>query len=231
MQAIVLAGGLGTRLRSAVPDLPKPLAPVAGRPFLDHVLEWLARQGVDETVLAVSYQWEKIEERFGSQAHGMSLRYSVESDPLGTGGAIAKAFRELDDDHALVINGDTLFAVDVQSMYVAHRSVAARLTMAVKYMPDCSRYGRVLLDRFGVVQGFAEKQAGESGWINGGCYWISRWLLEDYAAAPSFSFEQDLLSAHIDSIHPLVHRSDAYFVDIGVPEDWQRAQRELAVTL
>lgn len=227
MQAIVLAGGLGTRLRQAVPDLPKPLAPVAGRPFLDHVLAWLGGQDVSHVVLAVSHQWEKIRDEFGTRAHGMKIRYSIEDQPLGTGGAIAQAFGWLEDDHALVVNGDTLFPVDVQAMYTAHRSVAARLTMAVKHVPDCSRYGRVLLDRFGVVEGFAEKQAGAAGWINGGCYCVARWLLEDYGPGTAFSFENDLLNRHVGSIHPLAHRSDAYFIDIGVPEDWQRAQREL----
>ncbi len=231
MQAIILAGGLGTRLRQTVPDVPKPLAPVAGRPFLDHVLAWLGSQDVTESVLAVSYQWEMIRARFGNRAHGITLRYSVEEHPLGTGGAIRQAFQLLEDDHALVVNGDTLFPVDVDAMYTAHRSVAARLSMAVKRVPDCARYGQVLFDRFGVVQGFAEKQAGVPGWINGGCYCAARWLLDDYGHDQAFSFEQDLVAPNITSIHPLVHRSDAYFIDIGVPEDWQRAQRELAITV
>lgn len=231
MQAIILAGGLGTRLRRAVPDLPKPLAPVAGRPFLDHVLAWLSGQGVTHVVLAVSYQWEQIRDEFGTRSHGMKIRYSIEEQPLGTGGAIAQAFQWLEDDHALVINGDTWFPVDLAAMYTAHRSVAARLTMAVKHVPDCSRYGRVLFNRFGVVEGFAEKQAGVPGWINGGCYCVARWLLEDYGVEPAFSLEQDILAAHVDSIHPLVHTSDAHFIDIGVPEDWQRAEKELRVTI
>lgn len=231
MQAIVLAGGLGTRLRQAVPDLPKPLAPVAGRPFLDHVLAWLASQDVTHVALAVSHQWQKIRDQVGTRTHGMEVRYSVEDQPLGTGGAIAQAFDWLEDDHALVVNGDTLFPVDARAMYTAHRSVAARLSMAVKHMPDCSRYGRVLFDRFGVVEGFAEKKAGVPGWINGGCYCVARWLLEDYGTGPAFSFEQEILQPHVGSIHPLVHPSDAYFIDIGVPEDWERAQRELHPTI
>ena len=228
MQAIVLAGGLGTRLRSAVPELPKPLAPVAGRPFLDHVLQWLSENGAGEVVLAVSYRWRAIQRAFGHRAHDMTLRYSVEQEPLGTGGALVQAFTELDDDHAVVVNGDTLFAVDLRAMYRAHIGAGSQLTMAVKHMEDCSRYGRVLMDDAGAVTGFAEKQAGAPGWINGGCYCVARQLFRDHSPGRVFSFEQDLLQSNVTSIQPLVCRSDAYFIDIGVPADWQRASAELA---
>ena len=229
MKAIVLAGGLGTRLAHVTSDIPKPMAPIASRPFLEYLLDYLIEQGIEKTVLAVSYKWEVIQEYFGVEYRGMSLKYSVEDVPLGTGGAIRLAVESLADDDVVVLNGDTLFHVDLKGMENDHRSSGARLSMALKRVADCGRFGRVEVSVDGVVTNFQEKSTGGPGWINGGVYMLNRNLFTDFPMPERFSFEQDLVEPNISRIKPCAFLSDAYFIDMGVPEDYERAQREIGV--
>lgn len=227
MKAIVLAGGLGTRLADVTAGLPKPMAPVGSRPFLEHLLDYLIEQGVDAVVLAVSYRWEVIRDHFGDAYRGMSLAYSVEDEPLGTGGAIRQALDLAGLEEVAVFNGDTLFPVDLAALRAAHRAAGATLTMALKHVDDCGRFGRVEVSREGVITGFLEKGGSGAGWINGGVYWLDRRLFLDYSMSGRFSFEQDLVEPHIGSIRPAVFMSDAWFIDMGVPEDYHRLQRRI----
>jgi len=229
MKAIVLAGGLGTRLAPVTSKLPKPMAPIGSRPFLEYLLDYLIEQGSEGAVLAVSYKWEMIQEHFGSVYRGMPLNYSVEDEPLGTGGAIRQALESLADDEVVVLNGDTLFRVDLKGMEKLHRSGGARLSIALKQVADSSRFGRVEVSTGGVIANFLEKSAGGPGWINGGVYILNRALFSDFPMPARFSFEQDLVEPNIDRIQPRAFQSDAYFIDMGVPEDYQRAQREIGV--
>lgn len=228
-QAVVLAGGLGTRLRKAVPDCPKPMAPVAGRPFLEMVLDYLQGQGVHRVVLAVSYGREQIQRHFANTWGNLRIDYSVELDPLGTGGAIRQALALCDEGAVTVVNGDTYFGVDLPAMHAVHAHAHAHLSLAVRQEQDCARYGRVLLDEHGErVRGFAEKQPGAPGWINGGCYVIDRNAFASQSLPKRFSFEQDYLPQAVEKPpYPLAFPSDAHFIDIGIPEDWGRAQAEL----
>jgi D-glycero-alpha-D-manno-heptose 1-phosphate guanylyltransferase len=229
VKSIVLAGGLGTRLAPVTSKLPKPMAPVGSRPFLEFLLDYLIEQGSEEAVLAVSYHWEMIQEHFGSVYRGMPLSYSVEDQPLGTGGAIRQALESLADDEVVVLNGDTLFRVDLKGMAGMHRSGGARLSIALKQVADSGRFGRVEVSADGLIASFLEKSAGGPGWINGGVYILNRSLLSDFPMPARFSFEQDLVEPNIDRIQPRAFQSDAYFIDMGVPEDYQRAQREIGV--
>ena len=229
MRAIVLAGGLGTRLARVTRDIPKPMAQVGSRPFLEYLLDDLVDQGIEQTVLAVSYMWEVIREHFGSVYRGMELSYSVEEIPLGTGGAIQQAMATLNDDEIIVLNGDTRFRIDLAEMEKRHRNGRAPLTIALKRVTDSGRFGRVEVSAEGLVTRFLEKSTGGPAWINGGVYILNNSLFKDFPMPERFSFELDLIEPNIDRIQPQAFRSNAYFIDMGIPEDYQRAQHEIGV--
>ena len=230
MQAIILAGGLGTRLRSVVADRPKVLAPVAGRPFLAWLLDDLVRAGFETVCLATGHLAEQIEDTLGSlhavpdASQSAKLLYSREEAPLGTGGAVRMALRKLTDKPTFVLNGDTYVRPDWQQMLACHETRRSRLTIGVRQVDDTSRYGAVETagDR---VTSFGEKMRSGPGLINAGVY-----LLQTETFAPlnpardSFSIERDLIAAHIPDLQPKAWLIDSPFLDIGVPEDFQRAE-------
>jgi len=167
MQAIVLAGGLGTRLRQVVPDLPKPMAPVAGRPFLAWILDRLVQAGFDRIVLAVGYRGDVIRDHFGRDYNGVPVAYSTEEEPLGTGGAIRLAAQCITESPVFVLNGDTFVEVDYGAMWSAHQRIGALMSLAVCRVPDTGRYGAVEID-MGRVCGFREKGIRRAGAQNAG---------------------------------------------------------------
>jgi D-glycero-alpha-D-manno-heptose 1-phosphate guanylyltransferase len=227
MQAIVLAGGLGTRLRSVVPELPKPMAPVAGRPFLAWVLDRLVDVGFERVVLAVGYRFEAIHAHFGDAYRGMALAYSVESEPLGTGGAIRLAADHITAYPVFVLNGDTYLELDYRAMLAAHRQADARLSVAVCGVPDVGRYGALELEQ-DRIHGFLEKGRAGPGFINAGAYLLAADVLQRIPAGEPFSFEQQLLVPRVRDMKPLAFATDGRFIDIGIPEDFARAQRLFA---
>lgn len=227
MQAIVLAGGLGTRLRSVVPDLPKPMAPVAGRPFLAWVLDRLVDAGFERAVLAVGYRHAAIRDHFGEAYRGMALRYSVEDAPLGTGGAIRLAAEHISAQPVFVLNGDTYLEFDFQAMLAAHRQSPSSLSVAVCHVPDVSRYGALELEG-NHIHGFLEKGRAGPGFINAGVYLLGSEILRQIPAGEPFSFEQQLLVPRVQEFRPLAFVTDGRFIDIGIPEDFERAQRLFA---
>ncbi len=226
MRAIVLAGGLGTRLRPVVADVPKPLAPVAGRPFLSILLDRLEAGGVDEAVLAVGHRREAIIDRFGERHGGIRLRYAIETAPLGTGGGLRNAAGMVAPGPVLVVNGDTLLDIDHAAVMRAHRDGGRGLTMVLRRVADAGRYGRVVVGA-GRVVAFAAAGGGGPGLINSGVYVLDPAILDDAPPGP-FSFEKDFLEPRIAALKPLAVETDGYFIDIGVPEDYRRAQTELA---
>jgi D-glycero-alpha-D-manno-heptose 1-phosphate guanylyltransferase len=226
-EAIVLAGGLGTRLRSVVNDVPKPMAPVHGRPFLAFVLDQLVDAGFRAAILAVGYRHDAIRGFFGDEYRGLVLRYSVESEPLGTGGAIRLACRLTSARDVFVLNGDTYLELDFGAMLGAHERAAARFSIAVCHVPDVARYGALELDD-GVVRAFREKGCAGAGWINGGTYVLSSELRARLRPAGAFSFEHDLLVPEVAHIRPLAFRTSGRFLDIGIPEDYRRAEQMFA---
>ena len=230
MQAIVLAGGLGTRLRSVVPDLPKPMAPVAGRPFLAWVLDRLAEAGFERAVLAVGYRHEVIRDHFGEDYRDMRLLYSVEDRPLGTGGAIRLAAEHVTAPLVFVLNGDTYLELDYRAMLAAHRQSHARLSVAVCKVADVSRYGALELEA-GHLHGFHEKGRAGPGFINAGVYLLAPELLQQVPAGEPFSFEQQLLVPRVQDLRPHAFVTTGRFIDIGIPEDYDRAQRLLTPSL
>ena len=227
--AIVLAGGRGTRLGSLTDATPKPLLPVAGRPFLAHVLDYLVRQGITRVVLATGYRAQVFEQSFGHEYRGLAVTHSPETEPLGTGGAIALALTRarVDAPHVLVLNGDTYFPADLTALAAVHAASQARLSMVLRRVPDVSRYGRIALQR-NAVAAMDEKGGGGPGLINGGTYLLSRAAFRADAPAGAFSLERDLLPRWIARRSVAAVVADDYFIDIGVPADLQRAQQELA---
>jgi D-glycero-alpha-D-manno-heptose 1-phosphate guanylyltransferase len=223
MEAIVLAGGMGTRLKSVVSEIPKPMAPVGDKPFLAFLLEWLSDSGVATVVLSVGYKWEVIRDHFGVRNRGMSLKYAVEDKPLGTGGAVALALRETTERSVLVVNGDTAFPVDLAELLRTHAESGAGATLALKEMTDFDRYGTIDLSDSGSVNAFREKSPCAKGLINGGIYAMDRAFLEGRGLPERFSLEQEVFEkeAGKGALRGVVF--GAPFLDIGIPEDYAKA--------
>jgi D-glycero-alpha-D-manno-heptose 1-phosphate guanylyltransferase len=226
-EAIILAGGFGTRLRSVVKDLPKPLAPVAGRPFLAHVLDLIAGQGIRRAVLATGFMADRVEQELGHDWHGMQLVYSPETEPLGTGGAIAKAMPLLAGDAFFVLNGDTFLSLDYAALDRAARAADRSMCMALAAVPDVARYGAVVVEDARVT-GFREKGQPGPGFINAGVYRLRHEVQERFPATANFSFETDVMAALVAAGQVSAFAQTQRFIDIGVPEDYERAQTELA---
>lgn len=226
-EAIVLAGGFGTRLRGVVDDVPKPLAPVAGRPFLAWLLDRLADGGMRRCILATGYLSALIEQRIGTRWGGMDIAYSLEPEPLGTGGAIRLAATRLQGDAAHVLNGDTWLEYDPLALEDAARTAGASMAIALARVDDVARYGSVGVDQ-GRVSGFREKGETGPGWINAGCYFLGADALAAMPHRDAFSFEQDVLQPRVQSGAVAAFTATTGFIDIGVPEDYARAQLQFA---
>lgn len=226
MEAIVLAGGFGTRLRQVVTDVPKPMAPIAGRPFLEILLGSLARKGFTRVVLSLGFMAEKISDHFGARFAGMDIAYVVEGTPLGTGGAIRLALDACTQDYVFVFNGDTYLDLEVDLL---ERQWQARQNTIVvgRQVPDTTRYGRLVVDG-GHITCFAEKGIAGSGLINAGCYVLATDALARFPLNQPFSIETDYLVPEITSATVEVFVTEGMFIDIGIPEDYARAQTLLA---
>ncbi len=222
-EAIVLVGGLGTRLRPVIEDVPKPLAPVAGRPFLAWLLDHLASEGVGHVVLASGYMADRIERDLGRRWRGIDLTYSVESEPLGTGGALRLAAGWLRTGAAHVLNGDTFLRYHPAELARRVRDEGTALGVALAHVPDAARYGAVECTA-GRVTGFSEKGRSGPAWINAGCYFLTERALAGLPDLPRFSFEREVLEplALQREVMGFINTRD--FIDIGVPEDYRRAQ-------
>ncbi|KHT64189.1 hypothetical protein RJ45_07895 [Photobacterium gaetbulicola] len=221
--AVVLCGGLGTRLGAMTQTQPKPMMNVAGRPFIERVLDNLVEQEVSKIVLAVSYLREVIQGHFGSSYRGIPIEYSVEDQPLGTGGAIVNAVRQLslEQSHLLVVNGDSYCEFDLNSM--VKQLPDTDIVMVTKYLHDTGRYGSAQIDPEGTITGFVEKKQSRSGYINAGIYLLNASLLAA-CSLEKFSFEVTFLEeAASRNINIIAHISDSYFIDIGVVDDYMLA--------
>ncbi len=228
MEVIILAGGLGTRLKGYTNGLPKPMISVAGRPFLEIILDRLLDTGFKEICLAVSYKAEIIKNYFGNNYKGISLNYSIEETPLGTGGAIQQAINHLSGNDIFVLNGDTLVDINYHEMMKFHKKNNAELSIATYRMSNYDRYGTVTSDEQHRISAFIEKQATKEGAINAGTYLIKRSIFDSFSFPEMFSFEADLMEKEVNNLLEYAFLTEGYFIDIGVPEDLQKANRELA---
>lgn len=223
MEVIVLAGGFGTRLRDVIGDeIPKPMAPVNGKPFLSFLLEWLTNYNVEKIILSVGYKSEVIKSFFGSSYKNIPIIYCEEHQPLGTGGAVLLAMQETSGDNVLVVNGDTWFPIDLASFSNFHLSSSAQFSIALKRMTNFSRYGTVDLDG-NTVRQFNEKKQRDEGLINGGIYLIDKGYFLSVELPERFSLETDFLNVRVMTGRIKGMVCDKPFVDIGVPDDYSRA--------
>lgn len=226
MEAIILAGGLGRRLRPSVQTGPKPLAPIRSRPFLEYLFDYLITEGIGAVTVAVGYGASAITHHFKNQYRRLAIQYSTEMEPLGTGGALKRALTMATSDRVFVVNGDTFAQVDYRRMASEYHQGAASMAMAVTYLNDISRYGKVNI-LSGVVSSFESGEQGGSGHINAGVYLIPRNLLDRAELPERFSFEKDFLEREVGNLRPQAFFAEGYFIDIGVPADYERAQTEL----
>lgn len=223
-EAVILAGGFGTRLREVVANVPKPLAEVAGQPFLNYVLKYLKYFDFEHVVLSVGYQGEKIQEYYRDEFEGIQISYAFEKEPLGTGGAIKYSIEKTVSEEILVLNGDTFFEVDLDLLYQVHENYLSDVTLVLREIEHPNRYGTVELDDLNRVIAFKEKQAGLlSGLINGGVYLIDRGAFEGLDLPQKFSIEQDFYAKFLDVLKIYGYNSQGYFIDIGIPEDYYAA--------
>lgn len=226
ISAAILAGGLGTRLRSVVSDVPKVLAPVAGKPFLSHILDQLNDSGVREAVLCTGYLGDLIEEAYGSSYGAMSLRYSREAEPLGTGGSLANALPLFSSSLILAMNGDSFCETSIHDFHAWHTGRDSAASICLKEVADTSRYGSVLTDENGRVQRFEEKGREGRGFINAGLYLIAKDILARIPKGRSESIEKETFPALVKERVLYGYRAEVKrFIDIGTPESFADAQK------
>lgn len=226
MEAIILAGGFGTRLQPIVKDVPKPMADVNGRPFLSYLTDYLIVQGVGKVLLSVGYKYEIIKSYFGFKYKSIDIEYVIENEPLGTGGAIREALKSVKGEEAIILNGDTFFNLDLKKMVNFHSAHNSMVTIAVKPMCNFDRYGTVILKGDRII-GFKEKSFKDSGFVNGGVYVVNKGIFDSFKQHNNFSFEVDFLQKNADKSNLNAFLSDSYFIDMGIPEDYAKAQKEL----
>lgn len=230
MECIVLAGGLGTRLRSELEDIPKCMAPINGKPFLEYIFDYLERQFVDTVILSLGYKHRVVADWLNGKAFTFKIHRVVEQEPMGTGGGIKLALRKAREAQAFVINGDTLFDVDLRAMKEVMQP-NDKAVIALKTMEKFERYGVVSMDAQNRILAFEEKKYCENGLINGGVYLFNTALESLHNFPDKFSFENDFLEPEARNKTLRGFKSDGYFIDIGIPEDYKRAQEELDVSL
>jgi D-glycero-alpha-D-manno-heptose 1-phosphate guanylyltransferase len=222
LEAIILAGGFGTRLKEAVPDLPKPMAPIKGKPFLAYLLENLSQKGFKRAILSLGYMPEKIIDYFGTSFNGIEIIYSVEKETLGTGGATKLALERCTQDHVYVINGDTYLDFEIEEIELLWHKNHQPMIVGVN-VENTSRYGSLeIVD--GRVISFKEKAFIKSGPINAGCYIFRRAQLENCVGNELFSLESDFLANEVRNESFYYFSSRGKFLDIGIPEDYEAAK-------
>jgi len=228
-EAIILAGGLGTRLRSVLPDLPKCMAPVNGQPFLSYIIDYYRQQGITKFIFSLGYKHAVITTWLKAQYPALAIEWVIENEPLGTGGAIQLAVEKATAKDVLILNGDTLFKADLAAMAAFHKRQAAACTLLLKPMQHFNRYGVVETEADGRIKSFQEKKQYEQGLINGGVYILNTGRFRQQRRPAVFSFEKDYLEQFFSAMPMYGCVQDGYFIDIGIPEDFERANRELGI--
>lgn len=225
MEVIVLAGGLGTRLREVVNDKPKCMAEVNGKPFLYYLFYWLEGKHIEKVILSLGYMSEKVlywveKER---KNFNFSIDYVLEKEPLGTGGGIKLALTKTTSKDILILNGDTFFDIDLVSFYDFHLKRQASISLALKPLSMFSRYGTVEI-KDDIITRFNEKKFCEQGLINGGIYLLNQECINFDAFSQKFSFEKDVLEKQVNNKTLYGQVFNSYFIDIGIPEDYLKSQ-------
>jgi len=225
-EAIILAGGKGTRLQTVINDLPKPMALIAEKPFITYLLDFLIKNEVEKAILSVGYMYSTIIENLGDNYKGLKIEYAVEPKPLGTGGGIVFASQFLDNNNFFLLNGDSFFNINLQLFDDFHRFNKTDFSIAIKPMKNFDRYGTVVVENNRILR-FNEKKYCEYGLINAGIYLMDKCKIKALNFTEVFSFEKDFLEVYINKFVFSAYIDDQYFIDIGVPKDYQLAQKEL----
>jgi D-glycero-alpha-D-manno-heptose 1-phosphate guanylyltransferase len=229
-EAIILAGGFGTRLQSVVSDVPKPMAPVNNEPFLNYLLTYLSHYGIQKVVLSTGYLEEKIRNYYQANNNtwkGIALSYSHEHEALGTGGAIRLAMGQCNEEYVLALNGDSFFDVNLNDLHQNHHQLNAQHTLALRKVNNASRYGAVETNNSRIVK-FKEKDEHQKpGTINGGIYILHKTTFTNHTeASKNFSIERDFFEKQLTQQKIYGFEYEGQFIDIGTPEDFTRAQDE-----
>ena len=224
--AIILAGGRGTRLKTIISDLPKPMAPIMNVPFLTYQLNYLKHFGIKKVILSVGYLSEKIIAHYNQSFENISIEYSIEKNPLGTGGGIRMAMSNLNEDLVLILNGDSFFDLDLKQFYNLHLEQKAEFSLALRYVNNSERYGNIEFNSTHQITSFIEKnQLNQSGYINAGVYILSKKLyLQNTKPNINFSIEKDFFEKQLNQLIIKGFEFKDYFIDIGIPEDYLKAQ-------
>jgi NDP-sugar pyrophosphorylase family protein len=229
---VILAGGLGTRLRSVLPDSAKSVAPVAGQPFLRFLLDQVRRGGAQRVILCTGYRSSQVEQEIGSHCANLEILYSPEDQPLGTGGALRQAWQRYGDSGStgwVVMNGDSYCDIDLAEFWSEHQRAGRSATLAAIQVRDAGRFGSLVWDDSGTLLRFGEKDGGGAGWINGGIYALEPEFLNVLSPAAPLSLERDVFPRWIARGIHVVPRA-ARFIDIGTPESLEAAQSFFAET-
>ena len=226
--AIILAGGFGTRLQSVVNDLPKPMAPINGEPFLNYQLNYLKHYGIKNVILSVGYLAEKIKAYYGSNFNGLEIDYVVEENPMGTGGGIRLALEKCTESLSFVLNGDSFFDVDLSKFNDLHIQNRSQISLALRKVNNSARYGTIEKTKENIISSFKEKSGiDHEGIINGGVYLLDKNLyLQKTPSATNFSIEKDFFEKQLSNSLISGFEFEGYFIDIGIPEDYLKAQHE-----
>lgn len=225
-EAVILAGGFGTRLQTVVNDVPKPMAPVNGEPFLNYVFSYLKHYGITHVVLSTGYLSHKISEFYKEEYNGIRVSYAVEETPLGTGGGIRLALQQCKTNEVLVLNGDSFFDVGVSNYYKQHQEKQSDCSLALRKVYNAARYGTITLGDSNRIAAFKEKDSIEKpGLINGGVYILNKALFMTQTPADKpFSIEKDFFETSVSHLQICGFEYDGYFIDIGIPDDYHKAQ-------
>lgn len=221
--AVVLAGGLGTRLHAVAGDRPKVLVPVGRRPFLSYLLDQVSAAGIHDVVLCTGYMDQRIQQAIGSTYGQLSVCYSHEAEPLGTAGALRLALERVDDDTWLVMNGDSYVDADLNAFLAWHRERKFTASLVLTRVENAARYGTVQVGKDGAISGFDEKRGATPAWINAGVYLISRRLIESLPSGKTLSIERDVFPRWIGNGLG-GFRTRSAFLDVGTPESYAQAE-------
>ncbi len=225
-EAIILAGGLGTRLRSVVADVPKCMAPVNGVPFISFIITYLKNEGVTRFIFSLGYKSEVVINYLDNHFEELEKVYVIEQEPLGTGGAIKKACQSVRGQEVVILNGDTIFNIGLSHLLITHHAQNAACTIALSGMKDFDRYGCVEFDSHGTITAFREKTYRNQGFLNGGIYILNIPRFFQKKLPVKFSFEKEYLENYIAERKFSGEVFYNYFIDIGVPEDYEAFQQK-----
>lgn len=220
MEVIILSGGLGTRLNGVIKNIPKVMAPINDKPFLEYVLNDLNEQKVNKVILATGYKKEYIKDYFGNKYKNIIIEYSEEEQPLGTGGAILKALTKVTNNNVIIMNGDIYTKLNFADLYKSHLNSGADVTLSLKMMENFERYGSVTLNNNRITD-FNEKKFISKGYMSVGCYVFNRDVLADFKKDTNFSIENDFFTKYVKVMNFMPYFYHDVFIDIGIPEDYE----------